>query len=122
AMLTVRRAAERKLESPEWFSLIPYFVGCLREDDELRRTATAATKGRLEDMIAHLEALAMARAGRLQEARRMATVPVEIARRSGRSERAALFAAGICRVRSVVRQRRRRRREIDRRARARTGP
>src|SRR5262249_16349950 len=29
AMLTVRRAAERKLESPEWFSLIPYFVGCL---------------------------------------------------------------------------------------------
>ena len=44
-------------------------------------------------MISHLEALALARSGRLQDARRMAAVPVEIAQQSGRRERAGLFEA-----------------------------
>jgi tetratricopeptide (TPR) repeat protein len=47
-----------------------------------------------EDMISHIEALALARAGRLQDARRMSAVPVEIAQRAGQRERAALFEAG----------------------------
>jgi tetratricopeptide (TPR) repeat protein len=64
------------------------------DDEELRRTAAVARKiPGLEDLIPHLEALALARSGRLQEARRMSAVPVEIAQRSGRRERAALFAA-----------------------------
>jgi eukaryotic-like serine/threonine-protein kinase len=63
-------------------------------DDELRRTAEEARKDRsTEDIISHLEALSLARAGRLQDARRMAAVPVELAQRSGRRERAGLFEA-----------------------------
>ena len=94
ALLTIRRAKDRGLESPEWLFLVPYFVGFLKgTDDELRRTATLARKGPLEDIVSHLEALALARSGRLQDARRMSAVPVEIAQRSGRRERAGLFEA-----------------------------
>jgi serine/threonine protein kinase/Tfp pilus assembly protein PilF len=95
ALRTVTRATERSMES-EGLSLIPYFVAFLRSDDEeLRRAAIAARKSPgLEDIIAHLEALVLARSGRLQNARRMSVVPVEIAQRSGRRERAGLFEAG----------------------------
>jgi tetratricopeptide (TPR) repeat protein len=95
ALLTVRRATDRKLQSPELL-LVPYFVAFLKGDDEeLRRTGTAARKDLgLEDIISHLETLARARSGRLQDARRMSAVPVEIAQRSGRRERAGLFEAG----------------------------
>ena len=94
ALLTVRRAAERKLESAELL-LIQYFVAFLKgTDDELRRTAAVARKSpAAEDIISHLEALALARSGRLHDARRMSAVPVEIAQRSGRRERAGLFEA-----------------------------
>jgi predicted Zn-dependent protease len=94
ALLTLRRATERKLESPEWFLLVPYFVAVLKSsDDELRGMAAAARNSPAEDLISHLEALALARSGRLQDARRMATLPVEMAQRSGRRERAGLFEA-----------------------------
>jgi eukaryotic-like serine/threonine-protein kinase len=95
ALLTVRRATERKLES-DHLLLVPYFVAFLKGDDEeFRRTETMASKRRdLEDVIPHLEALALARSGRLQDARRKSAIPVEIAQRSGRRERAGLFEAG----------------------------
>src|SRR5436190_2618159 len=95
ALLTVRLATERKVESPEWFIWIPYFVAFLRGDeDELRgMTALARKHPSLEDMISHLEALALARSGRLQDVRRMSAIAVEISQRSGRRERAALFEA-----------------------------
>ena len=95
ALLTLSRAAERKVEGGELL-LIPYLIAHLRGDAEaLSRTAAAARKNpEYEDFIPHVEALAMARAGRLQEARRIAAVPVEIAQQSGRRERAGLFEAG----------------------------
>ena len=94
ALLTVGRARERNLNN-EPLLLVPYFVAFLKgTDDELRRTAEEARKDRsTEDIVSHLEALALARAGRLQDARRMAAVPVEVAQRSGRRERAGLFEA-----------------------------
>ncbi|MBA2356009.1 MAG: hypothetical protein H0V80_15265, partial [Acidobacteria bacterium] len=94
ALLTVRRATERKLESAELL-LTQYFVAFLKgTDDERRRTAAVARKSpAAEDIISHLEALALARSGRLHEARRMSAVAVEIAQRSGRHERAGLFEA-----------------------------
>jgi tetratricopeptide (TPR) repeat protein/predicted Ser/Thr protein kinase len=94
ALLTVRRATERKLDYDSLL-LIPYFVAFLQgNDDELRRTATVARKSpATEDMISHLEALALARSGRLEDARRVSAAPVEIAQRSGRRERAGLFEA-----------------------------
>ena len=95
ALLTVRLAAERKLESPAQFLQTQYFVAFLTgNDDELRRTVTAARKSpATEDTISHIEALALARSGQLQDARRMAAVAVQIAQKSGRRERAGLFEA-----------------------------
>ena len=94
ALLTVTRARERKLEG-DTLLLIPYFVAFLKGDDEeLKRTATAARKNPdLVDRVPHLEALLLARSGRLQDARRMSAVLVEIAQQSGRRERAGLFEA-----------------------------
>jgi len=94
ALVTVGLAAERKLES-DALLLTQYFVAFLTGNDaELRRTATVARKSPSEeDMISHVEALALARSGRLQDARRMSAVAVEIAQRSGRRERAGLFEA-----------------------------
>jgi tetratricopeptide (TPR) repeat protein len=95
ALLTVTRATQRKLERDQ-FLLVPYFVAFLKDDDEeLRQTATMARKNpSTEDMISHIEALALARSGRLQDARRMSAIPVEIAQRAGQRERAGLFEAG----------------------------
>jgi tetratricopeptide (TPR) repeat protein len=94
ALLTIGRARERNLNFDNLL-LVPYFVAFLKgTDDELRRTATVARKSpSAEDMISHVEALALARSGRLQDARRMSAVPVELAQRSGRRERAGLFEA-----------------------------
>jgi tetratricopeptide (TPR) repeat protein len=95
ALVTLRRAAERKLESPDSV-LVQYFVAFLKgNEEELRRTGAAARKRPgVEDIVSHLDALALARSGRLEDARRVASVPVEIAQRSGRRERAGLFEAG----------------------------
>ncbi|MET0164605.1 MAG: hypothetical protein ABW318_06330, partial [Vicinamibacterales bacterium] len=96
ALLTVHRAAERKLGSANaTLLLIPYFVAFLKgTDDELARSAAVARKSPgAEDMISHLEALALARSGQLRDARRTSAVPVEIAERAGQSERAGLFEA-----------------------------
>ena len=95
ALSTMRRLTELKLGLDSYL-VIPYFVAYLKGTaDEIRRAAEAARKTRgSEDMISHVEALALARSGRLQDARRMAAVPVEIAQRSGRRERAGLFEAG----------------------------
>src|SRR5262249_31180940 len=54
---------------------------------------TVARKSPFEDVVSHVEALALARSGGLQEARRMSSVAVEIAQRSDRRERAGLFEA-----------------------------
>jgi len=93
-LLTVRLAAERKLESANLL-LTQYFVAFLAgNENELRRTMTAARKSpATEDTISHIEALALARSGQLQDARRVAAVAIQIAQKSGRRERAGLFEA-----------------------------
>jgi serine/threonine protein kinase/tetratricopeptide (TPR) repeat protein len=95
ALLTVRLAADRKLESADLL-LTQYFVAFLTgNENELRRTVTAARKSpATEDTISHIEALALARSGQLQDARRMAEGAVQIAQKSDRRERAGLFEAG----------------------------
>ena len=94
ALLTVRLAAERKLESASLL-LTQYFVAFLAgNENELRRTVTAARKSpATEDTISHIEALALARSGQLQDARRMGEIAVQIAQKSGQRERAGLFEA-----------------------------
>jgi len=94
ALLTVRLAADRKLESAQ-LVLTQYFVAFLTGNEkELKRTVTGARKSpATEDTISHIEALALARSGQLQDARRMAALAVQIAQKSGRLERAGLFEA-----------------------------
>jgi serine/threonine protein kinase/tetratricopeptide (TPR) repeat protein len=94
ALLTVRLAADRKLESAE-LVVTQYFVAFLTgNENELKRTVTAARKSpATEDTISHIEALSLARSGQLQDARRMAALAVQIAQKSGRRERAGLFEA-----------------------------
>ena len=94
AEATLRRAAGLGLEYPE-LALAQYFIAFLKGDgDEVRRQAARAREQRATaDMISHLEALALARAGRLQEAARMSAVAVDIPQKAGQRERAALFGA-----------------------------
>jgi len=98
ALLTVRRATERKLDSPDLL-MVQYFIAFLKgtsdSNDERERIGTLARKSpSAEDLIPHVEALALARSGRLQDARRTSAVAVEIAERAGQRERAGLFEAG----------------------------
>jgi tetratricopeptide (TPR) repeat protein len=92
AEITIQRAMERKLEFGGFF-LIRYFIAFLNGDAEAmrRQTALAIGKGGTEDMMSHVEALALARSGRLQDARRASTVAVDIAQKAGQRERAASF-------------------------------
>ena len=94
AEITIRRATERNLEFAGFF-LVRYFIAFLNGDDEdVRRKAALARGNRAtEDMISHVEALVLARSGRLQEARRTSAVAVDIARKADQRERAALFDA-----------------------------
>ena len=94
ALLTARLAAERQLESADLL-LAQYFVAFLTgNEDDLSRTVTAARKSpATEDIISHIEALALARSGQLQDAIRMAAAAVQIAQKSGRRERAGMFEA-----------------------------
>ena len=89
---TIRQATERKFDFEE-FPLARFFIAFLNGDveDMKRKAALARGKPASEDMMSHVEALALARTGRLQEAARTAAVAVDIATRSGRRERAALF-------------------------------
>jgi eukaryotic-like serine/threonine-protein kinase len=92
--VTIRRGTERKLEFHDYL-LIQYFIAFLNGDaeDMRRKAALAKSKPAIEDMISHVDALALARSGRLQDARRASAVAVDIAKRSGQRERAALFEA-----------------------------
>jgi serine/threonine protein kinase/tetratricopeptide (TPR) repeat protein len=94
ASLTFRLASERGLDSDNLVQT-RYFVAFLTgNENQLRRIATAARKSpATEDIISHVEALALARSGQLQEARRMAAVAVQSAQKSGRRERGGLFEA-----------------------------
>ena len=93
ADVTIRQAMEEhKLEFPD-FDLLRYFIAFLRGDreDMARKAMLARGKRPTEDMISHVEALVLARSGRLQDARRTSAIAVDISERSGRHERAAMF-------------------------------
>ena len=124
ALLTVRRATERKLQSGEWFTVIPYFVAYLKgTDDELRRTAAVGQeeprRGR------HHLASGGAGAGSL---RPLARGEADV--RGPRRDRAAVGSArtgrlvrsGHSRMGSVLRERGRRQAQRHQGARSRKGP
>jgi tetratricopeptide (TPR) repeat protein len=92
AETTIRQATERKLEFTG-FLLVRYFIAFLNgdPDDMKRKAALAREKLATQDAMSHIEALVLARSGRLQEARETSAVAVDIAQKAGKRERAALF-------------------------------
>jgi hypothetical protein len=94
AASTLQRASEHKLEIPD-FLVLRYNIALLNGDQEqMDRTAGLAKgKRRAEHWIAHEEALALARSGRLQAARRSSGRAMDLALQEGERETAGSYQA-----------------------------
>ena len=90
----LRRAAERKLETPEAL-LLRYNIAVLKGDkDQMDRTvALAKGKHGAEHSVENAEALALTRSGRLKLARRSSSRSIDLARQEGHREAAASYQA-----------------------------
>jgi serine/threonine protein kinase/Tfp pilus assembly protein PilF len=91
---TLQRASDRKLEAPEYF-VIRYNIAALEGDTEqmVRQVALARGTRGAEHWMAHEEALALARAGRLLAARESSTRAVDLALQAEERETAANYQA-----------------------------
>jgi serine/threonine protein kinase/tetratricopeptide (TPR) repeat protein len=91
---TLQRASERKLEAPD-FLVLRYNIAVLRGDQEQMDRAVVLARGKrkAEHWMAHEEALALARSGRLQAARRSSNRAVDLALQEGEREAAASYRA-----------------------------
>jgi tetratricopeptide (TPR) repeat protein len=94
AEITLQRASERKLEM-SGFLVFRYNIAVLKGDQaQMDRVAGLARgKRRAEHLMAHEEALALARSGRLQAARRSSNRAVDLALQAGDSETSAAYQA-----------------------------
>jgi tetratricopeptide (TPR) repeat protein len=90
----LQRASERKLEMPD-FLVLQYNIAVLIGDREQMDQAVSLAKGkrRAEHWMAHEESLALARSGRLQDARRSSRRAVYLALQEGEHEAAASYQA-----------------------------
>ncbi len=91
---TLQRASERKLENPHLL-VLRYNIAVLKGDKDQMDRAVALAKGKrgAEHWMAHAEALALARSGRLQAARRSSSRAVDLALQEGEREAAASYRA-----------------------------
>jgi hypothetical protein len=94
AARTLQRASERKLEMPD-FLVLQYNIALLKGDQEQMDRAVGLARGkrRAEHWMAHEEALALARSGRLQAARRSSGRAMDLALQEGERETAASYQA-----------------------------
>ena len=90
----LQRATERKLENPILF-MIRYNIAVLKHDQgQVDRTATLAKgKPTVGHTVAHAEALALARSGRLQLARQSSSRAIDLALQERQREAAASYQA-----------------------------
>jgi tetratricopeptide (TPR) repeat protein len=91
---TLQRASERKLEMPA-FLVLRYSIAVLKGDRERMDQAVGLARGkrRAEHWMAHEEALALARSGRLEAARRSSNRAVDLAIQQEDRESAASYRA-----------------------------
>jgi tetratricopeptide (TPR) repeat protein len=91
---TLQRAAERKLEIPA-FLVLRYNIAVLKGDQEEMDRAVSLARGkrRAEHWMAHEEALALARSGRLLAARGSSSRAVDLAMQEGGRDSAASYRA-----------------------------
>ncbi len=92
---TIRRASERKLDTPE-YSVMRYYIAFLKGDKA--GMERIAKQGReepgAEDWISHEEATVLAHSGHLDQARKMSRRAVHLAQQATYRERAAMYEAG----------------------------
>jgi len=91
---TLRRAAERHLEIPD-FVVVRYYISFLKDDKAGMEQEAAQGQGSSAagDWITQQEAFVLARSGHLQEARNTSRRAVDLARQADQTERAALYEA-----------------------------
>jgi serine/threonine protein kinase/Flp pilus assembly protein TadD len=90
----LQQASARKVEEP-YFMVLRYNIAALKGDKDQMEQVVALAKGKhgAEHWVAHEEALALARSGRLQEARRSSSRAVDLALQEGDREKAASYRA-----------------------------
>jgi serine/threonine protein kinase/tetratricopeptide (TPR) repeat protein len=90
----LEQAAERKVEEP-YLLVFRYTLAALKDDKEQMDRVVAQSKGKhgAEHWVAHAEALALARSGRLQDSRRSSSRAVNLALQEGQREKAASYRA-----------------------------
>jgi len=95
AEATLKRAADRKLEMPD-FLVLRYDLAFLKSDDSAmaREVSLSQRNSEAEDWLSHHKSFVLAYTGRLRDARRMSLQAVELAQQAGHGERAALFEVG----------------------------
>jgi serine/threonine protein kinase/tetratricopeptide (TPR) repeat protein len=91
---TLQKAVERNLEDP-YLLVLRYNIALLKSDNDQMDQLAALAKGRsgAEHWMAHEEALALARSGRIQAARRSSRRAVNLALQGGQHEAAASYQA-----------------------------
>ena len=91
---TLQRASERKFENPN-FLVLRYTIAELKGDKDQMDRIVALARGKhgAEHRLAHAEALALARSGRLQAARRSSNRAVDLAVQEGDRAAAASYLA-----------------------------
>jgi tetratricopeptide (TPR) repeat protein len=91
---TLQRGYDRKLEAPIYL-VLRYNMASIKEDREEMDRVVSLARGRrrLEHWIAHEEALALARSGRLEAARRSSSRALDLAVQEGNRESAASYQA-----------------------------
>ena len=89
----LQRAAERKLEIPE-FLVTRYYLAFLKGDQAgMDREIARAPGEHAEDWMSHNQALVLARSGRMRQARTMWERAIALAQQAGKPETAAIYVA-----------------------------
>jgi tetratricopeptide (TPR) repeat protein/predicted Ser/Thr protein kinase len=94
AQAALQRAAERKLENPV-FLVSRYYLAFLEGDDAGMKREVERAHGNLEaeDWMSHNQALVLARAGQMRNARVLWRHTIERTEQTGHRERAAIYRA-----------------------------
>jgi eukaryotic-like serine/threonine-protein kinase len=97
----LQRAAERKLEIPQ-FLLMRYYIAFLKGDQAgMEREIARAREEQAEDWMSHNQAMVLARSGQMRQARAMWERAVAMAQQAGNHEGAARYevAEAVCEAR-----------------------
>jgi tetratricopeptide (TPR) repeat protein len=93
---TLQRAADRKLDHPDFLEL-RFYVGFLNGDQPAMQREINLARGRrgAEDLLIHQQALVLAYSGHIREAEALWQRAVALAQENGDREKAAMYEAAV---------------------------